>query len=96
MKYNGSEETLFEKDSILVDVCSKFIVLKKHFEKEMIPPLEINYQKELTERYRIEMTIEEIIELRDFIENGEFSDWQSDRIDEDYSKGMSDIDMSNI
>lgn len=91
MKYNGQDEALFEKDQMLVDVCSKYLVLKKQFAEEKMPPIEMNYQKHFKERYKIELTIDELTELMDFIDSGEFDAWQQARIDVDYQSGMQDI-----
>lgn len=91
MKYNGKEEVLFENDATLVDVCSKYLILKKDFEKENMPAHESNYQKAFAERYHIELTEEELLELIDFIESGEFNDWQASRIQDDFSEGMEKV-----
>jgi|GEM_PF-4608690 len=69
---------------------------RKEGEKEIpLAPHDSNYAKVFNDLYKIEISAEEMIELRDFAEN-EYDTWIKYLIYSDRKMGMIDINLNNI
>ncbi len=109
MKYGDKEIENFmdeEHEVLLVDMCHKYLSLKQRFQnkefKKKVGELEVplaphdtNYMMKFKELYQMDMTVEEMIELRDFAEN-DFADFMRDKIEEARANGMSDVNLKGL
>ena len=97
MKYIGEEINIFEDgyEKTLSEWVSKFYVIKKYFVENRLPPLERDYIKIFKEKYNIELSIEEMIEFRNFCEE----DWPeivNSNIRSDFENGMEIVDIRRL
>ena len=74
----------FEDDKILDDLSDKYLAIKQMFARGMIekPPHHKSYIEVFKESYKIELDMEEMLELWDFMEN-DYESWQMGRIEEE-------------
>jgi hypothetical protein len=95
-----------DNETLLVDLCNKYFTLKQRFQNKEFtkktPNMEIplaphdsNYTSKFKELYQIELSVEEMVELRDFAEN-DFPDFMQDKMEQDRNNGMSDVNLKGI
>ncbi len=90
MKYikNPTEEiNLFEDDSELYELITKYNVIRQKFENGefKFPPHEHGYIRAFKELYGIEFSMDEMLELREFmVDDAEY--WLNQKVAEDFAK----------
>jgi hypothetical protein len=92
----GTEEpNIFEdgKEAILDQVCMEYLVLKQKFIEQKIPPNEKFYQQYFLKEYFREIEMEEMMQIREFIESGDYGYWKEGRILQDRENGATAVDM---
>jgi len=84
MKFNGQEEVLFENDTTLEDLAQKYFVIKNKIRTKEIkkPPTDTTLMEAFKEHYKVELDMEETIELRQFMDN-EYAEWKMNNINEE-------------
>jgi hypothetical protein len=92
MIYEGKEEVLFERDVVLVDMVSKYFVIKKIIEENRYPSHSQKYIELFKSMYQIELGNDEMEELKDFAEN-DFNDFMNARILDQRIDGMEDLQI---
>lgn len=97
MKINGEGVNIFEeeKESVLDETISKFFVIKKYMQENKLPPHERNYIRFFFDMYKIEIDVEEMIEIRSFAEE-DYADWKRSRIMDDYQRNGSIVDLRGM
>lgn len=77
----------------LSDVANKYLDVKKLYVDGVIKraPHDSNLIKSLKDIHGIEIEDEVFLELREFIESGDYNEWINDRIHEDYARGMREV-----
>lgn len=77
-------------DELWTTLSVSYWSVRQEIERKKLPPLEKNYIRLLRERFQIEVTEEEFLELKDFAENY-YSDMVINRIYDDLAGGMQEV-----
>lgn len=77
-------------DELWTTLSVSYWSVRQEIERKKLPPLEKNYIRLLRERFHIEVTEEEFLELKDYAENY-YSDSVVNRIYEDIANGMQEV-----
>lgn len=77
-------------DEMWTDLSMHYLTIDAEIRRKKIPPLEKNYIRLLKERYQLEVTEEELAELKDYAENY-YSDAVIGRINYDLANGMQPV-----
>lgn len=86
MTYKG--ETVTEiSDELWTLLSMHYLTVKAEIEHRKLPPLERNYIKMLKETYNLQLTEEELFEVKDYAENY-YSDAVISRMNHDMRNGM--------
>lgn len=88
MIISGTEriDNIFDKDSILFDLCDKYFIIERNLKEKKRPVHEENIIKAFKADYNIELTTEEAWELKDFCQNGDYEIYSMDKFIEEQSK----------
>ncbi len=77
-------------DELWTTLSVSYWSVRQEIERKKLPPLEKNYIKLLRERFQLEVTEEEFLEIKDYAENY-YSDMVINRIHEDMANGMQEV-----
>lgn len=77
-------------DELWTTLSVSYWSVRQEIERKKLPPLEKNYIRLLRERFQLEVTEEEFLELKDYAENY-YSDMVVNRIYEDMANGMKEV-----
>lgn len=99
MKIGDKEVDLFddENEQQLHEFVANFYVIRKMMQEGTLKlaPHDTNFTKAFKKLYNIELDVEEMIELRDFIET-DYDMMVKEKIELDRINGMQDIDLTGI
>ncbi len=80
---NYEIENIFEDDKILLEICEKYFVIEKKLKSKKKPVHEKNIIDSFKLDYKIEITLEEAAEIKDFCQNGDYEYFSMGKINED-------------
>lgn len=86
MKYRDVEiENIFEDDSSLAELCNNFFIAVAELNKQGYPVHEVNLIKFFAKDFSMELTSEEMSELKDFCDH-DYLDFSQDLLDKERDK----------
>ena len=99
MKIGEKEVEMFDENNELIinDLVQKYYAIKSQLRSGEIKaaPHDTNFIKIFKEVHKIELDIEEMLELRDFAEN-DYELYIKEKIQQDRISGMENIDLTGI
>ncbi len=77
-------------DELWTNLSMHYLTIDAEIKRTKLPPLEKNYIRLLKERYQLELTEDELLEVKDYAENY-YSDAVIGRIQQDLAGGMQQV-----